>query len=91
MTFQHKPGMGALFPNKEKKGENHPDVKGELCLNDGQTIRFAGWRKEGAKGVFYSLKQDRPREDGDAFRAPATPSVADRDDNGAPFDDEIPW
>jgi len=90
-TFVNKPGLGTMRANKFKDSDAKPDIKGEITLNDGQVVKFAGWRKTDKNGgLYYSLKQDRPREDADAFRAASPEPVAggDRDD---PFNDDVPW
>jgi hypothetical protein len=62
--YQPKPGFGSIFPNDRKEKDAHPDIKGDLCLEDGTVVKFAGWRKQTRAGkTFYSLKVDRPRDD----------------------------
>ena len=67
--FVNKPGLGTMRANKFKESDNHPDIKGEITLHGGEIVKFAGWKKQDRNGgTYYSLKQDRPREDADAFR-----------------------
>lgn len=56
MTYQPKPGTGALFRNDRKSKDIQPDYKGTLCLEDGSTVLIAGWVTQGAKGKYLSLK-----------------------------------
>lgn len=56
MTFQHKPGHGALFKNDKKSKDIQPDYKGSICLTDGSTVQIAGWVTEGKNGKYLALK-----------------------------------
>ncbi|HYE38259.1 hypothetical protein [Methylocaldum sp.] len=93
-TFVNKPGLGTIFPNRDKKGDNHPDIKGSITLNDGQVVNFAGWRKADKNGgTYYSLKQDKPRG-GDAmddFRQGGSAGVADSRGSLDDIGDDIPF
>lgn len=65
-NYQPKQGYGNLFRN-EKKGDNHPDHRGQLCLpawiKPGQIIEIAAWEKTGqVVGDFLSIKISEPRE-----------------------------
>lgn len=62
MAFELKPGTGNLFKNDKDGNEARPDYKGELKLENGETIRLAAWIKEGQKGKFMSIRVDKPRE-----------------------------
>lgn len=61
MAYEHREGQGALFRNEKKESEKHPDYKGTIMLG-GQVYEIAGWKKEGSKGTFLSLKGQEPRE-----------------------------
>lgn len=61
MSYEHKEGFGGLFKNDKKDSEKQPDYKGSIMLN-GVVYELAGWKKEGAKGTFLSLKGGKPRE-----------------------------
>lgn len=93
--FVNKPGLGTMRANKYKDSENKPDIKGELTLNDGQVVKFAGWKKTDRNGgTYYSLKQDKPREGGadDAFHSGGSGRVADSGRDAAfDLDDTIPF
>lgn len=94
MAYEARPGTGSIFPNDRKDKDTHPDIKGDLCLEDGTVVKFAGWRKQTQAGkTFYSLKIDKPREAaGDDFRAGGSQPVAGSDKApAAPFNDDIPW
>lgn len=63
MAFETKPGSGALFQNKNKKQDNHPDYQGDVVLPDGTKYELAGWKKTSQRGdTFLSLKVSVPRE-----------------------------
>ena len=75
--FINKPGLGTMRANKYKESDNHPDIKGEITLHGGEIVKFAGWKRTDKNGgTYYSLKQDRPREDADAFRGGGDAGVA---------------
>ena len=57
--YVNKPGFGNLFRNK-KQSESQPDFRGAVTTPDGQVFELAGWKKEGAKGSFVSLKIQEP-------------------------------
>lgn len=61
MAYEHKEGYGAMFTNKDKKGDTHPDFKGTVMLA-GVVYELAGWKKAGAGGTFLSIKGGLPRE-----------------------------
>jgi len=67
------PNSGALFPNKNKKSDAHPNVRGnvkiersllkELMSESGSElieIEISGWTKEFKGGKFLSLKVAKP-------------------------------
>ena len=92
MTYQNRPGSGALFSNNRKEKDSHPDYRGDICLPDGTVFKLAGWLKQGKDGrKFLSLKVDEPREQTDSFRGGDTRSVP-RNDSHDPFDDsDVPF
>lgn len=61
--FVNKPGLGTIFPNRDKKEDRHPDIKGSLTLDTGEVVNFAGWKKADKNDkTYYSLKIDKPRD-----------------------------
>ena len=60
MAYEHKESFGVLFKETEKKNEKGPDYRGNIMLG-GKLYELAGWKKEGAKGTFLSLKGGEPR------------------------------
>jgi hypothetical protein len=56
MSYQAKPGTGALFKNERKAKDAQPDYKGSLTLPDGTTMQLGGWITQGANGKYLSLK-----------------------------------
>lgn len=96
-TFVNKPGLGTMRANKFKDSESKPDIKGEITLHGGEIVKFAGWKKQDRNGgTYYSLKQDRPREDAAAyFRGegpePVAGSASDDPFGSDPFSDSIPF
>lgn len=61
MAYEHREGQGALFRNDKKDSDKHPDYKGTIMLG-GVVYEIAGWKKDGTKGTFLSLKGSLPRE-----------------------------
>ena len=45
---------GTLARNDRKATDRHPDIRGQ-CVIDGRAYWIAGWKRENAGGVFYSL------------------------------------
>lgn len=82
-NYEQKDGNGALFKNHEKESETHADYRGSIKIG-GVEYWLNAWIKESKKGTKYmslSAKPKLPRGD---------KPVADTND-GAPFNDEIPW
>jgi len=65
MTFENKPGQGALF-KVEKKSENFPDWTGKIKVHRTiyaeEEVRLAAWRKDNNQGHFLSLQMSDPFE-----------------------------
>jgi hypothetical protein len=62
MSYEHREGQGSLFRNELKDPDSkQPDYRGTIMLA-GKVWEIAGWKKEGAKGTFLSLKGQEPRE-----------------------------
>ena len=81
MAFEQKDGFGALFINDKDGNDLRPDYQGN-CKIGGVEYRLAGWKKEGAKGNFISLKIEVPREQSDA---PVVQEPADELDDDIGF------
>jgi hypothetical protein len=75
MAYVAKPNSGTLWPNKYKKQENHPDVKGDLHLDKallenliakskGNLVKIAvsGWSKPINGQKVLSLSASEPYE-----------------------------
>lgn len=65
MAYEPVPNRGALFKNKRKTADNHPDYKGELALPSGQVKDIAAWIKVGKDGGKYMslvISDPRPRD-----------------------------
>ena len=77
---------GVLFAELNKTNERGPDYTGKLDVN-GTEYRLAGWKKQGARGTFLSLKVELPRgAQGGGGYAPASGGFA-----SGGLDDEIPF
>lgn len=48
------PNSGSMFKNEKKSTTAHPDITGSAMVG-GLEYWVSGWRKNGAKGDFYSL------------------------------------
>ena len=75
MSYEHREGSGSLFRNELKDSEKQPDYRGTLMVA-GKVWEIAGWKKEGKKGTFLSLKAQEPRDKPDRGRAE---SIKDED------------
>lgn len=86
------PNSGALFPNKNKTSDAHPNVRGnvkiersllkELMLesdNELIEIEISGWTKEFKGGKFLSLKVAKP------YKRDAAPKKQADDSEDIPF------
>jgi uncharacterized protein (DUF736 family) len=74
MAFEQKPNSGAMFVNDQKKGENHPDWRGDVYLDktflieqmdksSGSLVKIAlsAWSKQAKSGKDYlSLSASEP-------------------------------
>lgn len=50
-----------MFPNRDKKQDNHPDFRGDAKFK-GQIVEVALWEKTDRNGnTYYSLKIQEPR------------------------------
>jgi len=56
--YELKENTATIFKN-EKKGENHPDYKGQVNV-EGKLFDIALWEKEGKKGKYFSGKVSEP-------------------------------
>jgi uncharacterized protein (DUF736 family) len=54
-------GQGSLFRNELKDSDKQPDYRGSLMIG-GKVWEIAGWKKEGKKGTFLSLKAQEQRQ-----------------------------
>lgn len=93
MSFQNKPGSGALFKNDRKTNERQPDWRGPFYEQIGDDIverEIAAWERVSAKGVrFLSLNvSDRlvPRKS----PVEQSQSGTSHKDYSRDFDDDIP-
>ena len=85
MSYEPKPGDGALFPNEHRTTDKHPNATGYVIahrnIKAGEKLRLASWTKTTDRGKFMSLKLSDERE-----REPEPAKEPEPD-----FDDDIPW
>jgi len=88
VAFEQKNDTGALFKNKKKESDRHPDYTGTATVN-GQKLSISAWINESNAGEKYmSLKFEEPRSP----RQPAGEdyhSVKAREQ--APDDSDVPF
>lgn len=61
MAFQNKPNTGAMFSNRNKKEDKHPDLKGTINLS-GKEMNIAAWKRTTKSGQqFLSIKVSESR------------------------------
>ena len=91
------PNSGALWPNKKKLTDKHPNVQGSIKLErgllkelmsnaDGEIIEVAlsGWTREYNGDKFISLKASKPFVKGEQSK-PAPQQPQDDEDDSIPF------
>ena len=73
---------GALFANKERRGENDPNARGTLNVG-GVEYWVSAWTKTSKAGDRYQSLSVTPKEDKGAYKGakPAAPSEPDLDDS----------
>jgi hypothetical protein len=89
------PNSGALWPNKKKLTDKHPNTQGSIKLErgflkelmnntDSEIIEVAlsGWTREYNGGKFISLKADKPFVKGEQQ---SKPKPQEQDDDEIPF------
>jgi uncharacterized protein (DUF736 family) len=72
MAFEQKDNTGALFKNKNKNSDNHPDYQGSVMVG-GKEYQISAWLKKSKGGTPYmSLSFGPPyrRHAGDDDTAP---------------------
>lgn len=86
MSFEQKDGNGALFKNKRKTADKHPDYTGQARV-DGVDYWLSAWikRPKGGGEQFMSISI-KPKDE----RTGAGNSVQAGDRENSP-DDEIPF
>lgn len=90
---------GVLFPQKEKKQDNHPDFTGNIVIGDDLLdairrgtsstvrIRVAGWKKTSDKvGVYLSLSVSAEQESRPRTGGNRSYSRSGRDDERSPWE-----
>ena len=83
MTFQQKPGTGALFRNDKKGNDKAPDYRGNGVSIAGEALDLAGWLKKDKNGKTFlslSIKAPRDRAAPDKLQSARKPLRDDLDD-----------
>jgi hypothetical protein len=69
--MENKNNSGALFKNKEKKTDKHPDYNGNIIINDTKYF-LSAWVNESKNGLKYlklsaseEQKKQEPKTDND--------------------------
>jgi len=91
MAFEQKDMTGAVFNNRKKEKETHPDRTGD-CTIDGKKYWISGWVKRDRDGKQFLSLSFKPKDaagattgrDGSASQQPRQSVRAD-------MDDEIPF
>ena len=59
--YEQKPGKGAIFKNKDKTSDKHPDYKGKFKDLQGNDIEISLWVNESKGGMkYFSVKIQEP-------------------------------
>ena len=70
--MDQKDNSGALFSNKKKQSENHPDYTGK-CMVNGESMELSAWVKTSKNGEKYmSIAFKEP------YKANTSPQTNDR-------------
>lgn len=88
---------GILFPNHRKQSERHPDYTGKatiICPHCREQFErdLAGWKKEGRRGKFLTLRLNEKYQRGASSEMPqadGTPTEGPRENR--PAEDDIPF
>lgn len=76
--FEQKNMSGALFKNKNKRQDNHPDYTGS-CTVEGKKLNIAAWLKKSRAGETYlSIAFSEPQANGATTQS--RPPIEDSDD-----------
>lgn len=90
--FVHKAGKGSMLTNLKKQKDSQPDFNGELRLsrsyNEGDTIIFAAWKRETARGMMFTLNEDTYRFNQIQEKKPQYPREINSVDD---MDDDVPF
>ena len=92
---------GALFKNKRKKKETHPDFQGE-CVIGGVEYYISGWARESAQGNRYTSLAFTPKAARAEYRPPRSsypptppPATREQREERIPGSDDdqgdMPW
>lgn len=81
MSFEQRNMSGALFKNKNKRADNHPDYTGN-CTVEGKKLNIAAWLKKSSGGeTFMSLAFSEPQANGRSESSTQSrPPIEDSDD-----------
>lgn len=85
MAYEIKDNTGSLFPNKDKKTDNHPDRNGSVKI-DGVEYWVSGWVKQDKNGNPWLSLAFKRKDSVAAKPAPVQKAASRRD-----IDDEIPF
>lgn len=90
MAYERKDLSGAVFKNKKKEKDTHPDRTGD-CLIDGKEYWISGWIKQDRNGEQFMSLAFKPK---DAQTKPApkpAARVARPMTLSETLDDEVPF
>ena len=86
MTYENKPGTGALFKNDKKGNDKAPDYRGPIYERiDGDVVerQISAWLRKSKSGQSYMSLQVK-----DKFVPSQAQAAPAKDDD---FDDKIPF
>ncbi len=100
MNTKYPKANGALFKNRDKKSDNHPDVRGVLEVSEDQLrmliamakagvelkMQLAGWNRRAQSGQRYMRLESEAYMPEQRSAARKTPPAAGADDD--PFGDD---
>lgn len=80
MSDYDNTNRGALFANKDRQSDNHPNATGTLNV-DGREYWISAWTKTSKAGDKYQSISVKPKES----KAKATPATEPEFDDSIPF------
>jgi hypothetical protein len=90
MAFEQKDMTGAVFNNRKKEKETHPDRTGD-CTIDGKKYWISGWVKQDRDGKQFLSLSFKPKDAAIPVAKTDGKTVTARNSAADDFADEVPF